>query len=193
MHIHRLIRRFLNSNANTSGHPCHTRTNTPTPTHDRPTLDGNFTHSDGRSRSCSRSTSMSEERIGVAISIQTPTRWWAGDGYKFDNLDLGIRLGHGACAILPGLSWRVDGGEHSLYELSCLFRCFLDILCMFMYTRNSTCTRTFFSLPSLSFAFRTACPLIRFISLAVLHWLPQSHNQVHWNQSQSWIVCSTTS
>ena len=87
MHIHRLIRRFLNSNANTSKHPCRALTNTPTPTPHLNTtnplaslLEGNFTHSDGRSCSCSCSTSLSEEH-NLSESLLKYTAGHSGEGH----------------------------------------------------------------------------------------------------------------
>ena len=69
--------------------------------------------------------------VGVALGPpyqskldRTRTRWWAGDGYKFDNFDLSIRLGHGACAILPGWSWHVDGVKHYIWASFSDLACF---------------------------------------------------------------------
>ena len=166
-------------------------------------VDGNFTHGDGRSRSCSRSTSLSEEHnssesllkctashggtgsvveswhghgmdmdtdtgVSAAMSLGPPyksrlhrsrTRWWAGDGYKFDNFDLGMRFGHGACAILLGLSSRVDGVKHYIWASFSDLACFDVSWICFVYSQLDLHWDVLF-LPSLSFVFRGGCPLI---------------------------------
>ena len=192
MHIHPLIRRFLNSNANTSRRPCHTRTNTPPPTlHLNTTnplaspLDGDFTHRDGRSRSRSHSTSLSKEHNSGESLLRTLAAWsihgmdmvwiwiqiWAsalawhwGRHINPNSIGHGHGGGQGMDTSSITLIWVYDsdagrapsflGGAGTLMVSNTIYGLPFPILLVsmflgyklprFTFTRNSTCTRTFF-------------------------------------------------
>jgi hypothetical protein len=120
--------------------------------------------------------------VSVAVALGPPykfgldwtrTRWWAG----MDTSSITLIWVYDSDTGLPRLSWRVDGVKHYmgfLSDLACFAVSWIYFVCIRLLATRPALGRFF--LPPLSCVFRTGWPLVRFISLEVLHWLSQSHN-----------------